>query len=587
MKILLIYPYFLDERIHTYDISVPPIGLYYVGAVLKENGYDVDILNWHAIHSSPKIIKETLIRINPDVIGFSILHANRFGGIEIAGIAKALNPEVKIVFGGVGATFLWRHFLTHFNAIDYIVLGEGEYTFLALVRCFEKKDDTAIKNINGIAFRQQTGPYQTKPADVVQNLDQLPIPATYFQYQHVSFTRGCPGNCTFCGSPQFWGHRVRTHSPIYFVDQLECLYHKGIQSFYFSDDTFTFKKKHVLAICKEIIARGLNITWVAISRVNTVDDEILGWMRKAGCTQISYGIESGSEKIRRKFNKRIQTEQIKKAFDSTRSYGILPRAYFIYGAPGESRETIQETIRLIHNIKPLGAIFYILDIFPGTKLYEDFKKKEKLSDDIWLNRVEDIMYFESDPALSKEAILEFGSLLRSDFHKRLPGFIEDIELISDKTFDRFHADFYSRMGMTFTHGDYAKIDAIAEKEMIAEKLFLKSLSYFPDIRAYLGLGILYQKQRSFQKSMEIIAQGLSHFSEGMDLRICQAINHMNLKNFDAALSIFLEYQTLPHVISYIIECYRQIGDFENAKTFSDKKGFQEPRIQGVELKTKK
>jgi tetratricopeptide (TPR) repeat protein len=304
--------------------------------------------------------------------------------------------------------------------------------------------------------------------------------------------------------------------------------------------------------------------------VDTVDDEILCWMRKAGCAQISYGIESGSEKIRRRFNKRIKTEQIKKAFDRTRSYGILPRAYFIYGAPGESRETIQETIRLIHDIKPLGAIFYILDIFPGTKLYEDFKKKEKISDDIWLNRVEDIMYFESDPGLSKETIMEFGKVLRNNYYKSLPGFIEDIELISDKTLDQFHADFYSRLGMTFTHGDYAKIDAIPEKEMIAEKLFKKSLSYFQDIRAYLGLGILFQKQKSFQKSLNIIAQGLSHFPESMDLRICQGINQLNLKNFESALSIFLEYQKHAHVIPYIIECYRQMGDFENAKTFSDK-----------------
>jgi radical SAM superfamily enzyme YgiQ (UPF0313 family) len=570
MKILLIYPYFLDERIHAYDISVPPIGMYYVGAVLKENGHNVNILNWHSVQSSAKIIKETLAQLRPDVIGFSILHANRWGAIEIAGIAKAMNPAVKIVFGGIGATFLWQHLLTHFRVIDYVVLGEGEYTFLSLVRCFEKNDHEGIKRIRGIAFRRKTGPYRTKPADAIQNLDELPVPADHFEYQHVSFSRGCPGNCTFCGSPQFWGHRVRTHSPQYFVDQLERLFQKGIRSFYFSDDTFTLKKQLVLGICKEIITREMNITWVAISRVNMVDDQILYWMRKAGCTQISYGIESGSEKIRRRFNKRIGTDQIKKAFSSTRSYGILPRAYFIYGAPGETRDTIQETIQLIHEIKPLGAIFYILDIFPGTKLYEDYKKKENVSDDIWLNRVEDIMYFETDPALSTESILEFGNTLRYDFHKNLPRFIDDIELIADKELNRHHADFYSRLGMTFTHGDYAKIDAIADKEALAEKLFLTSLSYFPDHRAYLGLGILYQKQRSFKKSMGILNQGVSHFPNSMDLKICQGINHMNLNNFDEALTIFLEYQTQPQVIPYIIHCYQAKGDSNSAKIFSDK-----------------
>ena len=125
MKILLIYPYFLDKRIHEYDISVPPIGIYYVGALLKEKGYDVQIYNWYNINQSPDIISDMINSERPDIIGFSILHANRWGGIDIAKIAKTLNPDIKIVFGGIGATFLWDHLLNHFHDIDYIVLGEG------------------------------------------------------------------------------------------------------------------------------------------------------------------------------------------------------------------------------------------------------------------------------------------------------------------------------------------------------------------------------------------------------------------------------------------------------------------------------
>ena len=124
------------------------------------------------------------------------------------------------------------------------------------------------------------------------------------------------------------------------------------------------KKEVAIAVCKEIPRRGLFISWYAISHVNNVDEEILHWMRKAGCIQISYGVESGSEKIRKGLNKRIRNEQVKRAFALTTRYGILARAYIIYACPGESPETISETEELIREIKPLSVLFYVLRIFP-------------------------------------------------------------------------------------------------------------------------------------------------------------------------------------------------------------------------------
>ena len=110
----------------------------------------------------------------------------------------------------------------------------------------------------------------------------------------------------------------------------------------------------------------------------------------------------------------------------------MARAYFIYGCRGENWDTIQETIDLMNEIKPLSAIFYILDIFRGTELYEDYKKRENMSDGIWLNRVEDIMYFETDPALHSELIVAFGKMLRTCFYSNLPEYVKDIELIDEK-----------------------------------------------------------------------------------------------------------------------------------------------------------
>lgn len=570
MKILLIYPYWLEERSNTEDVVVAPIGIYYVGAVLKENHYDVEILNWSNINETPEKIEKTFLEKKPDVIGFSILQANRWGGIEIARIAKKVDPKVKIVFGGVSATFLWEHFLTHFPEIDFVVIGEGEYTFLNLIRSIEKGQDEHTGNIKGIAFRRKGKVVRTEPAEPIQDLDQLPVPAKYFEYRHLSLTRGCPGKCNFCGSPKFWGPRVRFHSAEYFVDEIELLYKKGVNYFYFSDDTFSINKKQVIEICKKILEKNLKIVWVAISRVNYMSEEILSWMRKAGCIQISYGVESGSEKIRASLNKKITTKEIENAFAITSKYGILPRAYFIYGCPGESLETIQETIDLIKRTKPLVIHFFILSLFPGTELYSEYKKKFNVTDDIWLNRIEDIKYFETDPQLSRELVISFGKKLRTEYYKQLPSIVDALCLVDKKEFYPMHADFCSRLGMTFDHGDYAGDDAIKGKDKIAEKLYRKALEYHPDPRAFLGLGIYNQKNRAYQESVRILSEGVEYFPENERLNLCLGVGHMNLGAYKTALSFLLKFQHSKQAIELIANCYNALNDLEKASVFQKK-----------------
>jgi anaerobic magnesium-protoporphyrin IX monomethyl ester cyclase len=571
MKILLIYPYFLNSRVYTAeDVRAVPLGLYYVAAVLKDNQYDVEILNWHDINATPHKIREVLEDKKPDLIGFSILNANRWGGIEIARTARQINPRVKIVFGGIGATFLWKHFLTHFQEVDFVVIGEGEHTFLKLIRCLETDSLQAIEKINGLAYRKNGKPERTRQAQPIGRLDDLPDPAQYFDYQHLALTRGCGGNCNFCGSPRFWGRKIRFHSADYFVNQLERLVQKGIHFFYLSDDTFTVDKRRVIEICRKIIEKKLGITWNAISRVDHVSEEVLYWMRKAGCIQISYGVESGSEKIRNFLLKNISSEKIQSAFTLTQKYGIMARAYFIYGAPRESRQTIQETIDLINSIKPLSAIFYILDIFPGTALYEDFKQRLNATDDVWLNRIEDIMYFETDPDLTREMILAFGQKLRSSFFENLSGFVEALRLIDNEDLYPQHSRFFSRLAMTFDHGEYSTIDAIKHKDRLADKLYRQSLNYYPNAEAFLGLGILNQKRGAQRDAVDILARGLSHFPNDVRLNICLGVGLMNLADYDQALIRFLEFPDEKDAVHFAARCYEALGDMENAAVFSKK-----------------
>jgi len=559
MKILLIYPYCIEDRIHIEDAAVVPMGLYYIAATLKRHGYDVEVLNWFDIDKTPAEIPKRIRTQKPDIIGFSILNANRWGGIEIARIAKKIAPGVRIVFGGIGATTLWQHFLTHFPEVDYVVIGEGEGSFLELVRKVESGSLETIGEILGIAYRNDGVPEKTGPRPPIKNLDNLPDPSEYFTYQHLSLTRGCPSRCSFCGSPQFWGGKVRFHSVEYFVGQLERLARKGVHFFYVSDDTFTLHKKRVIEICKKIIDFGLLIHWAAISRADCVDEEVLRWMRKAGCIQISYGVESGSEKNRQLLNKRITEKQIENAFRLTTDHGIMARAYFIYGCPGETDETINETIELMDRIKPLGAIFYILDLFPGTALYEDYCKRSGATDDIWLRRIEDILYFEIDPGLDREHVLAFGERLRNHFYRNLPRYIEGIDLKADPELVPHHADFCSRLAMTLDKGEYAKIDAIPNKVQTAERLYRRAISYHPDARAYLGLGILAQKQHAYLESLKILKKGLSHFQDDEGLNICIAVTYMNQGRFQKALEHLLSYQTAEGVQTLIDHCRRATG----------------------------
>ena len=262
----------------------------------------------------------------------------------------------------------------------------------------------------------------------------------------------------------------------------------------------------------------------------------------------------------RKFlQKRITNAKIQNAFALTQHYGIMARAYFIYGCPQESRQTIDETIALIEDIKPLSAIFYILDIFPGTRLYEDFKQRLGVTDDIWLNRVEDILYFETDPDLSREMILDFGQKLRSAFYEQLPGFAEAVRLIDREDLHPLHAGFYSRLAMTFDQGDYSRIDAIKHKDSIAEKLYRRSLKYYPNATAYLGLGILSQKRGAYRESGRILSWGLSQFPQDPQLNICMGVSLMNLGRYEQALSHLLRFQDLKEAVHLAAECYKALG----------------------------
>ncbi len=574
MRVLLAYPPFLETRIHEEDVRAMPMGIYAVGAALKDAGHEVALFNGYGFQGQTDRIRALIERFRPDVVGCSILNANRWGGIEIARLAKAIDTGMTTVFGGVGASFLWEHLLTHHPEVDFVVVGEGERTIVALLACLATADTRGLQRIGGLARRVDGRPQTTPCAPPEAELDRLPDPARHFAFQHVALTRGCPSACRFCGSPAIWDRRVRFHSATGFVDRLERLVKRGVRFFYFSDDTFTLRKDLVVAVCREILARRLDIEWAAISRVDTVDARVLAWMRRAGCIQISYGVESGNADIRAYLGKRIQTRDIESAFALTTRYGILPRAYFIYGCPGESDATVQETLELIRVIKPLDAIFYILTLFPGTALYQDYLARSGNSDDIWSRRIEDLLYHETDPQLAPEQVLAWGRALRQGFYRQLPDFVNRIELVDAPEFQPRHADFLSRLGLTFQQGDFARIPAIPGKQDLARGLYERALTYHPDPRAFLGLALLAQQGGRFEQAIALAREGLAHHPDNAPLKTCRAVSRMNQGDFAQALEDLQQMAPTPEVTDMSIACLEALdrhaeADLLRRRRFSD------------------
>lgn len=554
MRVILIYPPCFYDRPGDEDHTIMPIGLYYIASYLLENGHKVSLINGHNVSYSKEYFCQLIQEEKPDVVGFSVFNANRVNALKGVKWIKHINRQIITIFGGVAATFMAEDFLTYCKELDYVVCGEGEITLLELVNCLQSKDRN-IEQIKGLAFRQKDEVIFTPSRGFISDLDSLPNPAKYFTYNHVLLSRGCPYNCSFCASPRFWQRRCRFHSPAYFVEQLKLLYSKGVNFFYVSDDTFTFKKEYVLEVCERICKEKLPINWFAISRVDALDEEIVKAMRKAGCIQISFGLESGSLKIRNIFNKHIKEEDAVKSFYLCKKYSILPRAYFIYGSPGENEQTIEETLNLIEKIKPINSIFYILHLFPGTKLYDEFRTKNLIKQESLNKNPEDILYFELDPNLTKTDILRFGKKLRNYFYSNLPRYVLDMELSSDKEFYPHHADFLSRLAMTFSHGDFAQNKYLKNQEEVAWELFVRSLKFSITERAFLGLGILAQKRGDYKNSISILQKGLKYFPKSKHLKMCLGVSYLNCGDKKNAKECFKPFVHIdPKAKDYLREC---------------------------------
>lgn len=401
MKILLIYQSGTPNRDDPY-INLLPTGLCYLHAYLRESGYDSLLANFSAW--SDNRIREEILAFRPNIIGISQWTHNRHTSLKLAQMCRELLPESTIVMGGVHASFCYEDILIEGSPVDIVIRGEGELTLLELAARLSSKTDW--RDIAGLAFRSKDNIIVTKLRKYIYDLNTLPIPSSYLdsslgvdpemQSEFIVTTRGCPSNCYFCSSPDFWGRKVRFRSPESIVKEILYIREKfGLIYFSIRDDTFTVDRKRVLEFCSLLQKQQICIIWNCQSRVTAIDEELLIQMKRAGCECIQLGVESGSPGILEKLGKNISVAGIERACKVIRDIGINLSIYLISDVPGETNDDIQQTIELVRRIHPDDGYVSRLAYYPGTQLYKDALLSNAITPSFFHDSPKDALYVKS------------------------------------------------------------------------------------------------------------------------------------------------------------------------------------------------
>jgi radical SAM superfamily enzyme YgiQ (UPF0313 family) len=375
MKVVLLYPEVYDmARFREGRKEFPPFGVLYLGAVVEAAGHDVRIRK-----VTPEA--EALDLSNFDAIGFSLASSATYGLMLDARRRARIRADALIMVGGVHANFYPEQSLTDFSA-HVGAAGESEETILDILG---RANTRRFDGVPGVLWCDG-GEVRREPSrPLLRDIDQLPLPArhllpvedfvlpdrlagTELRMAHVMFSRGCPFPCTFCAAGQTRIQYRSGASARRELIHLRSAY--GIEGFAIVDDNFIVNKRKVADICESITDLGLR--WSALSRVDTVDSALLNTMAEAGCIEVKYGMESGSESLLKAMRKNTKREQIRRAVRATAEAGIAAKVFVIHGYPGENQETTDETISLLSELRPSltrVSLFRFVPL-PGTQVYE-------------------------------------------------------------------------------------------------------------------------------------------------------------------------------------------------------------------------
>jgi len=380
LNILLIHPK-LDNSYFS-DIRLPPLGLAYVAGALRAEGYDrIRICDANlARHPIPEIEK-ALAADPPDIVGVSLTTPVFEASREISRLIKARKGDTKIIFGGVHPT-LFPQDTAGIETVDFAVFGEGERTAVELIQALELGRDPV--DVKGIAFKRDGRIVVNGPRPLIENLDELPMPAYDLlpvrrysnpQAAHAPLgmmltSRGCPFRCIFCDNHVVLGKRYRAYSAPRMIAEWRVLVNGfGVKEIMFKESEFTLDRARVREFCELLIREPRKTPWSCNGHVGLMDPDLLRDLRRAGCRLIQYGVESGDQGILDTLKKGITIAQVIETFRMTRKAGIRTVANIMIGNPGDTRETIARTIDLTKRIKADFANIQFCAPYPGTELY--------------------------------------------------------------------------------------------------------------------------------------------------------------------------------------------------------------------------
>lgn len=366
--------------------SVPNLGLLLLAAAARSAGHEPHVLDAGASGLTSEEFMRRALAFSPDIVGLTTTTLEVGVAAGIASELKRQLPGVRILLGGPHVSAAPDETMQRFPVFDIAVLGEGEATLTELLTVITAGGE--IDTVRGMVVRQGDTLYHTGPRPYLADLDQLPLPAWDLlagfprNFSPPAFktrklpaaslvtSRGCPNHCIFCDRSVF-GASCHGYSADYVIQMILELYHRyGVREISFEDDTFVTFKSRLVEICQRLIELKLDLSWSCLGRVNHVTAENLALMQQAGCWQISFGIESGSQEILKTIRKNVTIEQIRRALTLCHQAGILSKGFFIVGHPGETRETLRTTIDFALEL-PLNDISVnMLTPFPGTELYD-------------------------------------------------------------------------------------------------------------------------------------------------------------------------------------------------------------------------
>lgn len=400
-----------------------PFFLAYATAVLEKENKEVLLVD--AVTSGLDI-EEFIQKIKESNSNLVVLETSTPSINNDLNIANKIKQETNalIALCGPHATTFSNQLLKENDFLDFIFIGEYEFILKNLVNALEK--NTHLKEVKGLVFRENNEIINTGRPLLLMDINKLPWPARHLlpmeKYSDCFIelpepslqmwaSRGCPYSCIYCVGPPviYGGHTYRVRDPKDVVDEVEAMVKEyDFKSFFFDDDTFDIGKERILKICEEIKKRNLNLPWIAMARVDTCDYEMLKAMKDAGLFAIKFGVESGNQQLVDNAHKNLDLKKVKDTVAIVKQLGIKVHLTFMFGLPGETKETVEQTIKFALELDPDSVQFSITTPFPGTDYYKMLNEKGYILTKDW-----------SDYDGAKSAVMRTEHMTKKDLEEAL------------------------------------------------------------------------------------------------------------------------------------------------------------------------